>query len=355
MATRSFIGIYDGRNQSVEYIYCHNDGSLEWVGANLINYYNDERTIRALLRKGSLSSLHPEIDTCTLLHDYEPSMTIDNVKTIHEAFYQMYEESIEYMYLYDKDSRQWYYVKGEPSMSTKGKVLPDMESSENFDSLKDAVAYINGVLDRNGGYVDIAKKHIYMQDDGGRYYDITTIEKDGRDVVISTEQGKTFKLSALKKPIQWSILNNLKFSRVERRGFRFQKRESVFKKSRKMESISDDSHNLWYSFATDIEAMLQEHGIYCDIWINDMGFMEISNENGDTCVLYTKVVPDGRFMSQQLMIGQEDGSFKAGEVFDTGKQPSADKLIDELLRLDPLRDADEGKCKARRKRRESMR
>ena len=355
MATRSFIGIYDGKTQSAEYIYCHNDGSLEWVGANLINYYNDERTIRALLRKGSLSSLHPEIDTCTLLHDYEPSMTIDNVKTIHEAFYQMYEESIEYMYLYDKDSRQWYYVKGEPSRSTKGKVLPDMESSENFDSLKDAIAYVNGVLDRNGGYVDISKKHVYMQDNDGRYYDITTIEKDGRDVVISTEQGKTFILSDLKKPIQWNILNNLKSYRVERRGFRFQKRENVFQKSRKMESISDDSHNLWYSFATDIESMLQEHGIYADIWINDMGFMEISNENGDTCVLYTKVVPGGRFVSQQLMIEQEDGSFKAGEVFDTGKQPRADKLIGELLRLDPLRDADEGKCKKRRKNCKSMR
>ena len=49
------------------------------------------------------------------------------------------------------------------------------------------------------------------------------------------------------------------------------------------------------------------------------------------------------------------GSFKAGEVFDTGEQPRADKLIDELLRLDPLRDADEGKCKARRKRCKSTR
>lgn len=117
-----------------------------------------------------------------------------------------------------------------------------------------------------------------------------------------------------------------------------------------MESVADDSHNLWYSFATDIESMLQEQGVYVDIWINDMGFMEISNENGDTCVLYTKVVPGGRFMSQQLMIEQEDGSFKAGEVFDTGEQPDAKKLLRDLVRLDP-RDADEGRktCRKRRK------
>ena len=137
---------------------------------------------------------------------------------------------------------------------------------------------------------------------------------------------------------------NFKSSRLER-----------FQKSIKMESVDDDSHNLWYSFATDIESMLQDHGVYVDIWINDMGYMEIVNENEDTCVIYTKVVPGGRFMSQQLMIEQEDGSFKAGEIFDTGEQPSADKLIDELLRLDPLRDADEGNCKTRRKRRKSVR
>lgn len=282
MATRSFIGIYDGRNQSAEYIYCHNDGSLEWVGANLINYYNDERTIRALLRKGSLSSLHPEIDTCMLLRDYEPSMTIDNVNTIHEAFYQMYEESIEYMYLYDKDSHQWYYVKGEPSRSTKGKVLPDMESSENFDSLKDAVAYINGVLDRNGGYVDITKKRIYMQDDEGRYYDITTIEKDGRDVVISTEQGKTFKLSALKKPVQWSILKNLKSYRVERRGFRFQKRESVFQK----ESVKTDYTGGFTNTMKAVDAELTTYykGGQVEILVTDNGTatVVIYPKSGDT-------------------------------------------------------------------------
>ena len=283
MATRSFIGIYDGRNQSVEYIYCHNDGSLQWVGADLINYYNDERTIRALLRKGSLSSLHPEIDTCVPSREYEPSMTIDNVKTIHEAFYQMYEESIEYMYLYDKDSRKWYYVSGVPSKRIKGNVLPYMESPEYFDSLKDAVAYINGVLDRNGGSVDITKKSIYMQDDvWGRYYVITTIEKDGRDVVISTEQGKTFILSDLKKPIQWIILNYLMSSRVERRGFRFQKRESVFQK----ESVKTDYTGGFTDTMKAVDAELTAYykGGQVEILVTDNGTatVVIYPKSGDT-------------------------------------------------------------------------
>jgi hypothetical protein len=136
---------------------------------------------------------------------------------------------------------------------------------------------------------------------------------------------------------------NIKSARLER-----------FQKSRKVESVADDSHNLWYSFATDIESMLEEQGVYCDIWINDMGFMEISNENGDTCAIYTKVVPDGRFMSQQLMIEQEDGSFKAGEVFDTGEQPNAKKILYDLAWLEP-HDADECNRKTRRPRRKSVR
>ena len=42
--------------------------------------------------------------------------------------------------------------------------------------------------------------------------------------------------------------------------------------------------------------MLKDQGIYVDIWITDMGFMEIVNESEDACDIYTKVVPEGRFL-----------------------------------------------------------
>ena len=328
MATRSFIGIYDGKEQSAEYIYCHNDGYLEWVGADLINYYNDERTIRALLKKGNLSSLHPEIDTCTFSQEYEPSMKIDDVKTIHEAFYQMHEESIEYMYLYDKDSRKWYYVKGVPSKRTKGKVLPDMESSENFDSLKDAIAYINGVLDRNGGSVDITKKHIYMQDEEwGRYYDITTIEKDGRDVVISTEQGKTFKLSALKKPVQWRILNNLKSYKVERRGFRFQKRESVFQK----ESVKTDYTGGFTDTMKAVDAELTAYykGGQVEILVTDNGTatVVIYPKSGDTEAVQIQL----DYSKDKAKVTDDDNNSITVDV--DVDAPEFDKLADGIITL----------------------
>lgn len=105
------------------------------------------------------------------------------------------------------------------------------------------------------------------------------------------------------------------------------KPETHVRKTRN-ESIADDSHNLWYSFASEVDSMLEEQGVYCDIWINDMGYMEITNEDtGKVCTIYTKVFPDGRFMSQQLMIQTESGGFKAGEIFDTGEAPSVKEMM----------------------------
>ena len=56
MSTRSLIGIQNANN-TVEYIYCHHDGYLEWVGNKLITHYKNEETIRELLALGDLSSL----------------------------------------------------------------------------------------------------------------------------------------------------------------------------------------------------------------------------------------------------------------------------------------------------------
>lgn len=357
MATRSFIGIYDGNAQTAEYVYCHNDGYIDGVGADLINYYNDERTIRALLKKGDLSSLHPEIDTCVFSQLYEASTKIEGVKTINEAFYEMHQPSIEYMYLYDLGSKKWYYVAGTPSKRVKGKVLPQMESSESFASLKDAIAYLNGVLERHNGSLDVTSKRIYMQDGvWGNSYEITIIEKDGSDIAISTKEGDLFKLASLDKPTQFRLLSSLEWHKVERytHNHKNTSRRDEMKKP-KNESIADDSHNLWYSFAEDLEKGMEEQGVYVDIWLNDMGFMEVTEVNeGTTCVIYAKTYQDGGFMSQQLMIEQEDGSFLPGEKFDTGEMPDADLVVPELQWLEP-QTTDECNRGKRRTRRESVR
>lgn len=136
---------------------------------------------------------------------------------------------------------------------------------------------------------------------------------------------------------------------------RFKRINERNKRVLKNESIADDSHNLWYSFAEELEKGMEEQGVYVDIWLNDMGFMEVTEVNeGTTCVIYAKTYQDGGFMSQQLMIEQEDGSFLPGEKFDTGEMPDADLVVPELQWLEPQY-ADECNRGKRRARRESVR
>lgn len=60
MSTRSTIGIRHN-DGSVNKIYCHWDGYLEWNGAILQKYYNTADKVEKLMSLGNLSSLGPEI------------------------------------------------------------------------------------------------------------------------------------------------------------------------------------------------------------------------------------------------------------------------------------------------------
>ena len=57
MATRSYIGIYNSDSNTVDYIYCHFDGFLDYVGRILVNYYTDAARVRQLIALGGISSI----------------------------------------------------------------------------------------------------------------------------------------------------------------------------------------------------------------------------------------------------------------------------------------------------------
>lgn len=60
MSTRSTIAIeYD--NGTVEQVYCHSDGYLEYNGEILLNHYSDPYKVRELINNGDLSVLGHEI------------------------------------------------------------------------------------------------------------------------------------------------------------------------------------------------------------------------------------------------------------------------------------------------------
>lgn len=56
MSTRSFIALQN-KNGSVDAIYCHHDGYIEYVGNLLKEYYTKEEKVRRLFELGDLSVL----------------------------------------------------------------------------------------------------------------------------------------------------------------------------------------------------------------------------------------------------------------------------------------------------------
>ena len=60
MSTRSNIGILN-QDGTVDYIYCHFDGYLEYNGKILNEHYDSEAAVRDLITLGDLSILVPEI------------------------------------------------------------------------------------------------------------------------------------------------------------------------------------------------------------------------------------------------------------------------------------------------------
>lgn len=61
MSTRSMIGKVLADRVTIKAIYCHFDGYPEHNGKILVNNYNDEQKIDALIALGDLSSLGQEI------------------------------------------------------------------------------------------------------------------------------------------------------------------------------------------------------------------------------------------------------------------------------------------------------
>ena len=59
---RSLIGIQRDE-ATVEYVYCHCDGSPKYVGTLLLNKYNTLDTMRELISLGDISTLKNSIDT----------------------------------------------------------------------------------------------------------------------------------------------------------------------------------------------------------------------------------------------------------------------------------------------------
>jgi len=63
MATRSNIGVLNS-DGTVDYIYCHWDGYLDYNGRILMENYNDEASAWALIAEGNMSVLGTTLSDC---------------------------------------------------------------------------------------------------------------------------------------------------------------------------------------------------------------------------------------------------------------------------------------------------
>lgn len=71
MATRSTIWYYDEDRKIYRGIYCHWDGYPEGVGITLLNYFNFEEGVKAIVERGACSALYPRLDPIGDWHSFK--------------------------------------------------------------------------------------------------------------------------------------------------------------------------------------------------------------------------------------------------------------------------------------------
>ena len=108
MSTRSLIGIRN--NEGLTFVYCHFDGYLDGVGITLVENYDTEDKVKALLEKGDMSSLGDSIDACDFYNeDDSNASTIPDCEDIKDRYYKCGQNCwADYVYLFEDG--KWYYT-----------------------------------------------------------------------------------------------------------------------------------------------------------------------------------------------------------------------------------------------------
>lgn len=126
MAMRSMIGIINTDN-TVDAIYCHSNGYLEYMTDILSHHYETEEKAKELVSLGGLSRLEKKLTPSTGNHSFdhpEPDVTVayardrgekwehckpTHYKTADELFQE--ENWCLYFYLYDVKMQCWTYMR----------------------------------------------------------------------------------------------------------------------------------------------------------------------------------------------------------------------------------------------------
>jgi len=113
MATRSRIAI-ENENGSVNSIYCHFDGYVDGVGAELQANYADRSKVEALIALGDISVLRSTTETTEAYHrDRGEDKHSTSYLSVEDLFDLGFESGEEYIYCLTKDNK-WLVSAGGP-------------------------------------------------------------------------------------------------------------------------------------------------------------------------------------------------------------------------------------------------
>ncbi len=224
MSTRSSIAI-KRKDGTVQSVYCHSDGYLEYNGVMLNKFYKDQKKINSLINLGDLSFLDRKVNPekgITHSFDYEKrqeGVTVAYVrdrndkntqKHIHKSvddYIKSFANSWqEYAYLYDEENHKWLWSE----------IPIDNKDGMNFIPLEDTLNK-KGLMERvDKKFNDIIWQQIEFEKgfDIGTYNEVYESDEDAYydyQTLLSTPKGIKGHIEALKGYIDDMENDNTEF------------------------------------------------------------------------------------------------------------------------------------------------
>lgn len=109
MSTRSYIGIENPETKTINFIYCHHDGYVEYNGVCLHLHYSDREKAEQLVKLGDTSAIYSTVEeTQTLVYDDGSN---NRVTTNRASFLDLAKDSseIEFVYLFTAEN-EWVFA-----------------------------------------------------------------------------------------------------------------------------------------------------------------------------------------------------------------------------------------------------
>lgn len=252
MATRSYIGLYDGKK--MEYVYCHYDGYFSHVGLYLLLCYQNVNKIKELISLGDLHSLGNNVAPPRKLQDKEDAYYLSyacsyNIKTsfttafmrdlgdlqryCHVCFMEGFDnlDDVIFKYYYSIPDKKWYFkskkLKCRDDVPLKGyelkKIFEDYNTfnkvdfgyetwevlQKNYREAKDELKGVKGstIIDTFNKYIDVNGKYMMKLYEFG--YKVDKENKRIYGLYKKPEEGKKNRKLVASSPIIGDLLNLL--------------------------------------------------------------------------------------------------------------------------------------------------